>query len=474
MRDDLCSIGVRQSLSGVLAERLEHPKAGRVGAVRDDHRLVDERGEHFADIFIAGDCGHHLWHRLELEPSANTDNCSNMNRSWIVEQLVAPVERGTHRPMPMISPAATRCQQVRSVFEMADQFAEPDRSHPCRCQFDGKRDAVEMSVLIAVSDVMSSPANAGSASRARTMAIAVATTANVRGVRVGALLTGLSSVAKFGALAFVVCVAFLAGHPEGGGMAHFTAAGAPTGAGAFGLALISVLWAYDGFADLAFLGGEVVNPGRTIPRALIGGTLAIVAIYIGANAAYLWVLPIDSIARSPLIAADTMAQVFGSAGVTFVSVVVMVSTFGAVNADLLGAPRIFFAAADDGLFFRSLARVHPRFKTPHVSIVLSATLGAVFVLTGTFEQLADTFVLAIWPFYGFAVAGLYRLRRLKPDLPRPYRVHGYPVVPAVFVAAVLYLVGSAFVTDPMWTALTFGVILAGVPVYLVAFAGKPH
>ena len=304
-------------------------------------------------------------------------------------------------------------------------------------------------------------------------AIAVATTANVRGVRAGALLTGLSSVAKFGALAFVVCVAFLAG-PEEAGAAHFKASGAPTAAGAFGLALISVLWAYDGFADLAFLGGEVVNPGRTIPRALIGGTLAIVAIYIGANAAYLWVLPIDSIARSPLIAADTMAQVFGSAGVTFVSVVVMVSTFGAVNADLLGAPRIFFAAAEDGLFFRSLARVHPRFKTPHVSIVLSATLGAVFVLTGTFEQLADTFVLAIWPFYGFAVAGLYRLRRLKPDLPRPYRVHGYPVVPAVFVAAVLYLVGSAFVTDPIWTALTFGIILAGVPVYLVAFAGKPR
>jgi amino acid transporter len=315
-------------------------------------------------------------------------------------------------------------------------------------------------------------AHAAAADYVAVAAIAVATIANVRGVRAGALLTGLSSVAKFGALAFVVCVAFLAG-PEGAGAAHFTASGAPTAAGAFGLALISVLWAYDGFADLAFLGGEVVNPGRTIPRALIGGTLAIVAIYVGANAAYLWVLPIDSIARSPLIAADTMAQVFGSAGMTFVSVVVMVSTFGAVNADLLGAPRIFFAAADDGLFFRSLARVHPRFKTPHVSIVLSATLGAVFVLTGTFEQLADTFVLAIWPFYGVAVAGLYRLRRLKPDLQRPYRVHGYPVVPAVFVAAVLYLVGSAFATDPMWTALTFAIILAGVPIYLVAFARKP-
>ncbi len=116
-----------------------------------------------------------------------------------------------------------------------------------------------------------------------------------------------------------------------------------------------------------------------------------------------------------------------------------------------------------------MARVHPRYETPYVTIALAAALGVLFVLTRTFEQLADTFVLTIWPFYGLAVAGLYRLRRIRPELPRPYKVPGYPLVPAIFVAAVIYLVGSALVADPIWTGVTFAVVLAGVPVYYAAF-----
>jgi amino acid transporter len=310
--------------------------------------------------------------------------------------------------------------------------------------------------------------HAGAADAVAVGAIICATIANIRGVQAGATMTGLSTIAKFSALAFMVLASFLLGGHAGASVTHF-AAGAPVQAGLFGLAFISVLWAYDGFADLAFLAGEITNPGRTLPRAIIGGTLAIIVIYVGANLAYLYVLPIDRVAASPLIAADTMGALFGRIGVSFVSIAVMVSTFGAVNADLLGAPRIFFAAADDGLFFKSLARVHPRYKTPHISILLGAMLGIAFVLTGTFEQLADTFVLAIWPFYGLAVAGLYRLRRTRPDLPRPYRVPGYPVVPAIFAAACVYLVASALFEDPLWTGVTFGIILAGVPVYYLTF-----
>jgi amino acid transporter len=152
--------------------------------------------------------------------------------------------------------------------------------------------------------------------------------------------------------------------------------------------------------------------------------------------------------------------------------VVTISTFGAVNADLLGAPRIFYAAAEDGLFFATLGRVHPKYRTPYVSILLSAALGIVFVLTGTFEQLADTFVISIWPFYGLAVAGLYRLRRQRPDLARPFRVPGYPIVPAIFIAACVYLVVSALLEDPLWAGVTFGIILAGVPVYYLTFATR--
>ena len=301
--------------------------------------------------------------------------------------------------------------------------------------------------------------------------IVVATIANVRGVQTGALMTGLTSTAKFAALAAIALTALLFGSRAEASAAHLAFGQAPVQPGLFGLAFISVLWAYDGFGDLSFLAGEVRDPERTLPRAIVSGTLAIVAIYLTTNAAYLYVLPIDQVAKSPLIAADTMAALIGRTGASFVSIVVAISTFGAVNADLLGAPRIFYAAAEDGLFFRTLGRVHPTYRTPYISILFSALLGIVFVLTGTFEQIADTFVLAIWPFYGLAVAGLYRLRR-RTDLARPYRVPGYPVVPAIFVGACVYLVVSALIGDPLWTGLTLGVVLAGVPVYYLAFGRR--
>ena len=301
--------------------------------------------------------------------------------------------------------------------------------------------------------------------------IVVATLANVRGVRTGALMTGATSAAKFAALALIAVAALLLGSRSDASATHFALGQAPVRAGLFGLAFISVLWAYDGFLDVAFLAGEVVNPARTLPRAIIGGTLAIIAIYLTTNAAYLYVLPIEQVAKSPLIAADTMAALVGRTGARFVSIVVAISTFGAVNSDLLGAPRIFYAAAEDGLFFKTLGRVHPTYRTPYISILFSAALGIVFVLTGTFEQIADTFVLAIWPFYGLAVAGLYRIRR-RTDLARPYRVPGYPIVPAIFIAACVYLVASALIGDPLWTSVTFGIMLLGVPIYYVVFARR--
>ena len=311
----------------------------------------------------------------------------------------------------------------------------------------------------------------GAADACAVAGIVVATIANVRGVQTGALMTGATSAAKFAALALIAVAAVFVGSRGEASAAHFASGQAPVQAGLFGLAFISVLWAYDGFADLSFLAGEVRDPERTLPRAIIGGTLAIVAIYLTTNAAYLYVLPIDQVAKSPLIAADTMAALIGRSGASFVSIVVAISTFGAVNSDLLGAPRIFYAAAEDGLFFKTLGRVHPTYRTPYVSILFSALLGIVFVLTGTFEQLADTFVLAVWPFYGLAVAGLYRLRR-RQDLARPYRVPGYPIVPAIFIAACVYLVVSALIGDPLWTGVTLGVVLAGIPVYYVVFARR--
>jgi basic amino acid/polyamine antiporter, APA family len=301
-------------------------------------------------------------------------------------------------------------------------------------------------------------------------AILFSAAVNIRGAQIGAAFAAVSTAAKFSALGVITLAAFLVAGPAAS-MGNFSTSAGPVDPGLFGLAIISVLYAYDGFADLAFAAGEVKNPQRTLPRAIISGTVAIIAIYLAANLAYLYANPIDRLAQSPLIAADTMQAIAGRIGVTFVSVVVTVSTFGALIGIMLTAPRVFFAMAEEGLFFRVMTRVHSRYLTPYVAISLAAALGIVFVLTRTFEQLADTFVLSIWPFYGLAVAGLYRLRR-RPDLERPYKVPGYPVLPGVFIAGVAYLVGNALFTDPVWTSVTFAIVLAGIPVYYAFFARR--
>ncbi len=150
-----------------------------------------------------------------------------------------------------------------------------------------------------------------------------------------------------------------------------------------------------------------------------------------------------------------------------VSGVVMVSCLGALTGSMMTGPRIFFAMADRGLFFRTIARVSPRFQSPSVAIWLATALGTVYVLLNDFQQLADKFILGIWPFYALAVAAVFVLRRTRPDLPRPYRTWGYPVVPLLFLLASLGMVLNALLTDPANTGITFGIILAGIPVYYV-------
>jgi APA family basic amino acid/polyamine antiporter len=304
-------------------------------------------------------------------------------------------------------------------------------------------------------------------------AIAFAAAVNIIGVNLGAAIVGVSTVAKFSALAVLIVAALVLGGSHGASLSHLTTAtGAPIGVGSLGLALVSVLWAYDGFGDLSFAGGEVKDPQRNLPRAIIIGTLAIIGIYVLTNVAYLYVIPIEAVGRSPLVAADTMMALFGRVGVVLVSLFVMISSFSSLNGSMLASPRIFFAMADDGLFFESIARVHPRFKTPHVAILLAALLGMILVLSRSFEALTNTFVLAIWPFYALSVAAIYRLRRLRPEMPRPYKVIGYPVVPAVFILAVIGFVVNALINDTLNTSLTFLLILAGIPVYYVAFGNR--
>ncbi len=290
---------------------------------------------------------------------------------------------------------------------------------------------------------------------------------NYVGVRAAAGVMNLVTVAKFSAIALLGVLAFAAGS---GTAEHFT----PVWSGQVSLsllatALVQIMWTYDGWADVSFMSGEVRDPGRTLPRALIAGTLTIVAIYLLINAAYVYLLPLTVMAHSRLVAATAAEQIplLGKGGAALVSALVMVSCFGSLNGSMMAGPRIFFAMADRGLFFQGVARVSPRFRSPSVAIWLATGLGVVYVLLNDFQQLADKFILGIWPFYALSVAGVYVLRRTRPDLPRPYRTVGYPVTPALFLLASVGMVLNALVTDPVNTGITFAIIGAGVPVFYV-------
>lgn len=302
--------------------------------------------------------------------------------------------------------------------------------------------------------------------------IVIIAAVNYRGVQLGAVVQNVSTIFKVGALALLIVLGFAMSPPAEQALLEPLCSMPPTAippalapVAAFGLALVSILWAYDGFADLGFVSGEVKDPQRTLPRALIAGTALVAVVYLGANAVYLNLLTLEHMPGSPLVAADAAAVILGSAGVVFVSVAVMVSTFGTLNGSTMTGPRVFYAMAEDGLFFKKLATVHPRFGTPAGSIVLAATLGAVYVSFRQFADLADQFIIGIWPFYALAVAAVFVLRRRLPNAPRPYRTWGYPAVPALFLLASIFILGNYMVSEPSKFWLNVVVVLAGLPVY---------
>lgn len=296
------------------------------------------------------------------------------------------------------------------------------------------------------------------------LAIFALACANIRSVRWGAAVQNASTAAKVLALVGLAAVAFLFGDFARGALAQ-PVSWEPLAWGAFGLALVRVMWAYDGWADLTFMAGEVKDPGRTMPRAIIGGVLAVVAIYLVVNLAYLFVLTVPEMIDSRLVAADAARKIFGRVGGAVAAALVMLSAFGALNGSTMTGPRILYAMAEDGLFFRPVASVHRSWRTPWVAIALAAGLGILYVSLRDFAQLADAFVLGIWPFYALAVFGVYRLRRRRPDLARPYRTIGYPVTPAVFLVASVGMLINSALRDPVPTLIGFGVILAGIPVF---------
>ena len=297
---------------------------------------------------------------------------------------------------------------------------------------------------------------------------------NYIGAQRAAAVMSVATTGKYLAVLALGLLAFTAGN---GSASHFSpawASGVPLSL--IGSALIPVLWTYDGWADLSFMGGEVRDPQRTLPLALVLGSGCVMLLYLIANLGFMYLLPLPEMARAKLIAATAAEHIplFGGVGAGIVAAVVVVSAISGLNGSMMTGPRIFFAMAERDLFVRAVARVSPRFQTPSVAIGLATVLGVIYVLNNGFAQLADKFILGIWPFYALCVAGVFVLRRRRPDLHRPYRVIGYPVVPALFLVASVGMIANAVVTDPGNTGVTFAIIAAGVPAYFLWKRYRPH
>jgi len=291
---------------------------------------------------------------------------------------------------------------------------------------------------------------------------------NYIGLRRAAAVMNFTTAAKFVAVIVLGLLAFTAVRapataPQPAAVAH------GVGPSLIASALIPVLWTYDGWSNLTSVGGEISRPQTTLPIGLVLGTACVVLVYVLLNLGFWHALSGAEMARSPLVAATAAARIplIGSAGAALVAGLVLVSSFSGLNGSMMTDPRIIYGMADRGLFFRAVARVSPRFKSPSVAIGLSVALGCVYVLQNDFAQLADRFVLGEWPFYALSVAGVYVLRRKRPDLPRPYRVWAYPLLPALFLLASLALMGNALVTDPRDTGITLVTIAVGLPAYAV-------
>jgi APA family basic amino acid/polyamine antiporter len=287
---------------------------------------------------------------------------------------------------------------------------------------------------------------------------------NWLGVRQGAGLQVTVTVLKVSLFAGVVGCGLFLGHAH---TANFsTSIAARGGAAGFFAALVAALWAYDGWNNVGMVSGEIRDPQRNLPLSLILGTLLVILIYLAANIAYFAVLPASAVASSNRVAAEMMRRVFGNWGAGAVSFAAMISIFAALNGSLLTGSRVPYALARDGYFFHPFARVHPQRHVPGFSILALSAWSAVLVLSGRFDQLFTLVIFPSWILYGMAALAVLVLRYKRPDLARPYRTLGYPVVPIVFVLVAVLLLGFTLKNSPRESGLGLILIAAGFPFYL--------
>jgi APA family basic amino acid/polyamine antiporter len=297
-------------------------------------------------------------------------------------------------------------------------------------------------------------------------AILLLSAVNLVGVRYGSAVQTAFTAAKLLAVGLIVAAGFLVRVPAadaGGGSAATGAGLLGVSAGGFVEALVAGLFAYGGWHMVTYAADETVDPRRTIPRALMAGTLLVTVAYVAMNAAYLRVLPLETVAASSRVAADFADRLVGS-GAAWMSALVVVSTFGAMNGVILAGPRVYLAMARDGLLFRWLGAVHPGFRTPHRAILLQALWASALVATGTYRELFTRVIYTEWIFFGLMAASVLWLRR-RPGYRPAYRVRAYPVLAALFVASTAGIVGHQLVTRPAESATGLLLVAAGLPVY---------
>jgi APA family basic amino acid/polyamine antiporter len=300
------------------------------------------------------------------------------------------------------------------------------------------------------------------------LVIVVIAVINVRGTREGSTVQNWSTALKGIAILVMSALLLLRGHGLSGSEVHmWPAAITPGLLSGVGLAMIGVLWAYEGWQYATFSAGETRDAQRTFPRAIIAGTAVLIVIYLLANVAYVAAIGPVAVQASTRVAADSVTALYGSAAGKLIAAVILVSMFSAANGLTLTSPRLYFAMARDGVFFRRLAEVHPRFRTPAFAIVAGSAWAAVLAATGTFEQLLTYVVFSGWIFYGLGAMSIFVYRRRSPDMPRPFRVPGYPLTPVLFVAASAAIVLNTLFTQPGRALVGIAAVLTGVPVYLI-------
>ena len=295
------------------------------------------------------------------------------------------------------------------------------------------------------------------------LSIMILTAINVAGVKAGVWTQNLLTFTKVALFGGVVLLGLFlpGGDPEN----LFRTASEPWSLGSAGIALIAILWTYDAWIEVSYIGGEIKNPGKIIPRASLLSVVIITIIYVAANGVFISSLSVEKMAASTLVASDAAAVFLGPAGATIIALAMLLCTLGANNANVLTSARITFAMAKQGLFFKRAASVSKQTETPATALILQGVWASVLTLTGSFNQLITYMIFASWIFYGMSAGAVFILRKREPEMDRPYRVWGYPWVPAVFILFALWLTVNTILEAPRDAAIGAGLILTGLPFY---------